>query len=70
MTLLSTVSCVALLSAAIRCVVAQAGSIPAGTGVVVKNDDGWATAMIRQQFSDLLHAGYRVSLVLDFIEFR
>ncbi|KAF5392024.1 hypothetical protein D9757_003263 [Collybiopsis confluens] len=27
--------------------------------ILQTNDDGWATAMIRQQFSDLLHAGYR-----------
>lgn len=31
------------------------------TKIVLTNDDGWATAMIRQQMTDLIKAGYDVS---------
>ena len=40
---------------------ALAGQATAQRKVVLTNDDGWATANIRQQFTALQDAGYNVS---------
>ena len=42
--------------------VAWASGTRAQTKVVLTNDDGWATANIRQQYTSLTEAGYNVSL--------
>lgn len=40
----------------------------AATKIIISNDDGWATAQIRQQFDALTSAGHNVSVSPKFLK--